>query len=80
MEVAWTFAPRADRVLVRIQHDFHPPWPLVGGLIAERIIGPHFVAYIAGRTLATIKGIVENERNGKRQTANGKPMRGHEEE
>src|SRR5688500_5982904 len=61
MEVAWTFEPRADHVLVRIRHDFRPPWPLVGGLIAERIIGPMFVAYIAGKTLATIKGIVENE-------------------
>ena len=62
MDVAWTFEPRAESVLVRIRHDFRPPWPLVGGLIADRVIGPHFVAHIAGKTLATIKAIVENER------------------
>jgi len=62
MEVDWTFAPRGDAVLVRIGHDFRPPWPLVGGLIADRVIGPYFVGAIAGKTLATIKGIVEAER------------------
>src|SRR5688500_4850776 len=61
MDVAWTFEPIADRTIVRIRHDFLPPWPLVGRPIADRIIGPHFVAHIAGQTLATIKRIVENE-------------------
>ncbi|MGH2559464.1 MAG: type II toxin-antitoxin system RatA family toxin [Thermomicrobiales bacterium] len=60
MEVAWTFEPGPNVVGVRIDHDFTPPWPLVGGVIAERIIGPHFVAAIAGQTLQTIKAIVEN--------------------
>jgi hypothetical protein len=32
----------------------------VGGVIANQIIGPHFVASIAGKTLATIKAIVED--------------------
>ncbi len=63
MTVAWTFEPRADHVLVRIRHDFRPPWPLVGGLIADRVIGPRFVANIAGKTLATIKAIVEDEQS-----------------
>ena len=62
MEVAWTFEPQGDRVLVRIRHDFRPPWPVVGGLIADRVIGPQFVAKIAGKTLATIKATVEAER------------------
>ena len=48
-------------VLVRIHHDFRPPWPVVGGLIADRVIGPYFVAAIAGKTLTTIKAIVEGE-------------------
>lgn len=60
MDVAWTFAPGPDGVAVTIDHDFAPPWPVVGGLVADRIIGPHFVETIAGRTLNTIKGIVEN--------------------
>ena len=61
MEVDWTFEPRGDIVLVRIRHDFRPGWPLVGDLLAEKIIGPQFVAYIAGKTLATIKAKVEGE-------------------
>jgi ribosome-associated toxin RatA of RatAB toxin-antitoxin module len=64
MVVDWTFEPRGDAVLVRIRHDFRPAWPLgpLGGAVADRVIGPQFVAYIAGQTLATIKAIVENER------------------
>lgn len=60
MDVAWTFNVRGEVVDVRIDHDFSPPWPLVGGPIANGIIGPHFVEAIAGRTLATIKAIVED--------------------
>ena len=59
MTVAWTFDPRPDRVVVRIRHDFTHPLPVVGALIADHIIGPHFVGHIAGLTLATIKRIVE---------------------
>ena len=72
MEVDWTFEPKGDAVLVRIRHDFRPPWPLVGGLVAERIIGPQFVAHIAGKTLATIKAMVEAERAGGQQPATAK--------
>jgi hypothetical protein len=60
MDVAWTFDPAPDGVRVTIDHEFTPPWPVVGGLVADRVIGPHFVEAIAGRTLATIQGIVEN--------------------
>lgn len=60
MEVAWTFDPGPTSVTVRIDHDFHPPWPIVGATVADRIIGPHFVEAIAGKTLRTIKGIVED--------------------
>jgi len=60
MEVAWLFEQGPDAVSVTIDHEFTPPWPLVGNLIADRIIGPQFVEAIANRTLATIKGIVEN--------------------
>lgn len=60
MNVAWTFEPTVDAVKVRIDHDFKPPWPLVGSVVADYIIGPQFVEAIAGKTLATIKGIVED--------------------
>jgi hypothetical protein len=60
MDVAWTFDVRPGLVQVRIDHDFRPPWPIVGSFVANRIIGPHFVEAIAGKTLRTIKGIVED--------------------
>jgi hypothetical protein len=60
MEVAWTFEPGPYGVKVRIDHDFRPPWPLVGGFVADTIIRPHFVEAIAGNTLAIIKSIVED--------------------
>lgn len=60
MVVAWTFDVKPGSVVVRIDHEFAPPWPIVGGVIADHIIGPHFVASIAGKTLATIKAIVED--------------------
>lgn len=61
MVVDWTFESQPDRVIVRIRHDFKPPWPIVGGFVADRIIGPQFIGNIAGKTLATIKDIVESE-------------------
>jgi hypothetical protein len=66
MDVGWEFAPGPEGVRVRIWHDLALQWPVigptpVGGLIADRIIGPQFVGYVAGLTLATIKGIVEQE-------------------
>jgi hypothetical protein len=60
MDVAWTFETRSDVVDVSIRHDFPAPWPVVGGFVADHIIGPHFVSFIAGRTLATIKALVED--------------------
>lgn len=62
MTVDWTFEPRANDVVVRIGHDFRAPWPIVGGFLANRVIGPHFVGDIAGKTLATIAEIVGRER------------------
>ncbi len=71
MEVAWTFEPKPGAVAVRVDHDFQPPWPIVGPAIAETIIGPHFVEAIAGRTLRTIKAIVEDR--DPRFTPDGQP-------
>lgn len=78
MDVAWTFVQRPDSVRVRIDHDFTPWWPLIGAtpvgqLVADRIIGPHFVGAIAGRTLATIKAIVEDRDD--RFAPDGRPRR-----
>ena len=64
MDVAWTFAETSEGVDVAIDHQFRPPWPLVGNAVADHIIGPHFIAYVARRTLRTIKQIVEREGEG----------------
>ena len=66
MDVGWEFAPGPDGVRVRIWHDLALQWPAIGptpigGLIADRIIGPRFVGHVAGLTLSTIKDIVERE-------------------
>ncbi len=78
MVVDWTFQPRAGDVVVRIRHDFQPRWPVVGGFLANQVIGPLFVGEIAGKTLATIADIVQRERRsgvtpdpGLAQEANG---------
>ena len=61
MDVTWTFAESPRGWRVAIAHEFRPPWPLVGDLVADRVIGPHFIEYVAARTLRTIKAIVERE-------------------
>jgi uncharacterized membrane protein len=60
MDVTWTFETQPSGTAVRIWHGFQLPWPVVGGIVADRVIGPHFVAAIAGQTLATIKRLVES--------------------
>jgi ribosome-associated toxin RatA of RatAB toxin-antitoxin module len=59
MEVEWSFTPVSDGVLVRIDHELRLPWPLVGGLVADRVIGPLFISDIAGKTLRRIKELAE---------------------
>jgi uncharacterized membrane protein len=61
MEVEWRFQPFQGGVRVAILHDLTLGWPLIGGLVAERIIGPFFIANIAGKTLQRIKQLAEAE-------------------
>jgi hypothetical protein len=61
MDVAWTFRETPGGIHVSITHRFHPPWPLVGNMVADHIIGPQFIEHIARLTLSTIKEIVERE-------------------
>jgi ribosome-associated toxin RatA of RatAB toxin-antitoxin module len=60
MRVVWTFTQTGDGVLVRIQHDLEPTIPVVGGFVAEQLIGKFFVSYIANQTLTHMKRYVEN--------------------
>ncbi len=59
MEVAWRFEPANEGWDVSIEHELDLRWPLIGRFAAERVIGPHFIDAIAGRTLRTIKGLAE---------------------
>ena len=61
MNVAWTFVVGSESVRVAIAHEFVPTWPLIGTFAADAIIGPHFVEYVARRTLGRLKQIVEDE-------------------
>jgi hypothetical protein len=44
---------------VSIHHELELGWPLIGGFVAERIIGPQFIDAIARRTLRRIKALAE---------------------
>jgi uncharacterized membrane protein len=63
MEVEWVFAPQDDGVVrVSILHDLErglAGWPLVGGVVADRVVGSFFVSNIAGKTLRRIKELAE---------------------
>lgn len=56
MDVRWEVAPVDEGARLRIVHEWEgPDWPLVGSWAADRIIGPHFVSHIAGRTLEGVR-------------------------
>jgi uncharacterized membrane protein len=59
MVVAWRFEPAGEAWDVSIHHQLDLRWPLIGGVVADRIIGPQFIDAIAGRTLRTIKRLAE---------------------
>jgi len=56
MDVIWEVVEQGDgRSHLRIVHDWNgPSWPLIGGIAADWVIGPHFISHIASRTLAGV--------------------------
>lgn len=60
MDVVWSFTPKGDGLEVAIEHDLELRWPLLGRPVADRIIGPFFVANIASKTLSRIKLLAES--------------------
>ena len=63
MTVRWEFVSTSgEGTLVRIVHEWDgPPWPLIRGIAADHVIGPHFVSAIAERTLAGICAAAERD-------------------
>lgn len=65
MWVVWSLEedPWGRGVRVTIRHDLTYPLPVLNGWFAQEMVGRQFVGAIAGRTLATIKAVVENDWN-----------------
>jgi ribosome-associated toxin RatA of RatAB toxin-antitoxin module len=61
MHVVWRLEPRGAAVAVTIEHEWQgPPWPVLGRLAANAVIGPLFIHDIASRTLAGIRRHAED--------------------
>lgn len=55
MAVKWEFNARGPQTFIRLLHIWDgPAWPLIRGIAAQWVIGPHFVSAIAQRTLAGV--------------------------
>jgi hypothetical protein len=63
MDVVWEVEEtEGEGSRLRIVHEWTGPrWPLIGGVAANRVIGPHFISFIAGRTLAGVVRAAEKE-------------------
>lgn len=60
MDVVWELNADGSGTRARIVHEWTgPAWPLIGGLAADLVIGPHFISHIAGRTLAGVAAAAE---------------------
>jgi len=60
MDVEWRLDPAGAGTRIVIVHEWEgPAWPLVGGLAARSVIGPHFIRVVADRTLDGIRRAAE---------------------
>ncbi|MGH2429231.1 MAG: type II toxin-antitoxin system RatA family toxin [Candidatus Limnocylindria bacterium] len=64
MLVAWRFEPAPGEekdaaIDVSIEHRLRLGWPLIGGIVADHVVGPQFIDAIAGRTLRRVKALAE---------------------
>jgi ribosome-associated toxin RatA of RatAB toxin-antitoxin module len=59
MVVEWRFASRGSGVDVEIIHDLIMPWPLIGRLVSDLIVGPVFIDHIARNTLEAVRARAE---------------------
>lgn len=55
MDVKWELEARGQDTFIRLFHTWNgPAWPVISGIAANLVIGPHFVSAIAQRTLAGV--------------------------
>lgn len=55
MDVKWELNARGNETFIRLFHTWDgPAWPLISGVTADWVIGPHFISAIAQRTLAGV--------------------------
>ncbi|MDR7543370.1 MAG: SRPBCC family protein [Armatimonadota bacterium] len=59
MLVEWRFVPNGGGVDVEIVHELVLPWPWIGRLVSDRIVGPWFIDHIARRTLKAVQARAE---------------------
>ena len=59
MVVEWLLRPHGRGTHVAIHHDLVMRWPLVGRAVSDLIVGPIFIDWIAGRTLAGVRRTLE---------------------
>lgn len=60
MSVKWELTERGADTFIRLYHRWNgPSWPLISGVAANWVIGPHFVSAIAQRTLAGVARAAE---------------------
>jgi len=58
MEVRWIYEQKPEGVQVTIEHDLNFRWPLLAPL-AEWLIGDFMIGWVAPRTLASFKSLLE---------------------
>ncbi|HXF81340.1 MAG TPA: SRPBCC family protein [bacterium] len=59
MVVQWTLTPAAAGTRVVIDHDLTLPWPILGRAVADLVVGPIFIDWIAARTLEGVRRVLE---------------------
>lgn len=61
MDVEWRLEAGGGATRVVIVHDWAGPrWPLIGGIAARAVIGPHFIRIVAQRTLEGLRKSLED--------------------
>jgi len=59
MVAEWRLHPLPEGTWVTIIHDLLLPWPLIGKVVSDVVIGPLFIDWIAARTLLGVRRALE---------------------